>query len=123
MIRGRRGPRAPRRPSGGERQADAEGRAAADAALDVDLAAMGLGDVLDDGEAEAGPPLLAGAPLVDPVEALEDARDRLRGDADAGVAHLEHRLAATAAGITPHADGDPAVRTVVLDGVVEQVEE
>src|ERR1700733_8153211 len=122
MIRGRRGSRAPRWPSGGERQAGAGGRGAADAALPADLAAMGLGDVLDDGEAEAGPPLLAGAPLVDPVEALEDARDRLRGDADAGVAHLEHRLAATAAvaaGITPHADGDPAVRTVVLDGVVE----
>jgi len=37
------------------------------------LAAVCLDDVLDDGEAEAGAAFVAGAALVDAVEALENA--------------------------------------------------
>ena len=47
--------------------------------------------MLDDREAEAGAPLLARPPLVDPVEALEDPRQRVGGDADAGVRDLRAR--------------------------------
>ena len=46
-------------------------------------------DVAGDGEAEAGAAGLAGAGLVDAVEALEDAGEVLGGDARAEVAHAE----------------------------------
>ena len=48
-------------------------------ALDVELAAVGLHDVLDDGEAEAGAAELARARLVDAVEALGEPRQVARG--------------------------------------------
>src|SRR5436853_3023907 len=100
-----------------QRQLHPKGRAAADAALDVHLAAVGLGHVLDDGEAEAGAPLVAGPALVDAVEALEETGDRLGGDADPCVAHLDDRLVRLAhlAVRAGEAEGDLAVRTVVLD--------
>src|SRR5512143_3676796 len=41
-------------------------------ALDLDPAAVGLHDMLHDGESEAGPPGVAGAIPVDPVEAFEN---------------------------------------------------
>src|SRR5205807_7729194 len=93
--------------------------AAADAALDLDPAAVRLGEMLDDGEAQAAAALVAGAALVHPVEALEDASQRLRRDADAGVADLDQRVAA----LPRQAQQHLAARPVVLDGVVEQVEE
>src|SRR5687768_9481757 len=72
-------------------QHDAEGGALARLALDVDAPAVRLRHVFDDGEAEAGAALFARAAAVDAVEALEDPRQRLRRDADAGVAHLDHQ--------------------------------
>src|SRR6185312_12259019 len=62
---------------------------------------------------------LAGPPLVDPIEALEEAGDGFGGDADAGVGHFEQGFA-----VRPgEADGNAAFGTVVFDGVVEQVED
>ena len=60
-----------------------------DGALDRHLAAHGLDHVLDDRQTEAGPTELARATRVDAVEALEDARQVLGGDARAGVGHDE----------------------------------
>jgi len=58
-------------------------------ALDADVAAEGLGEVLNDGQAEAGAAELAGASLIDTIESLEDAGKVLFGDADAGVGDFE----------------------------------
>ena len=55
----------------------------AELALDVDLAAVVLDDVPDDGEAEPGAAGRARASLVDAVEALEDPRHLVGRDADA----------------------------------------
>ena len=55
--------------------------------IDGDLSAVGLGDVLDDGQPEARAAQLAAARLVHAVEALEEARQVLGGDAAALVAH------------------------------------
>ena len=74
------------RPRQPRRKVDAEGAAPAEAAVDGDAAAVGLGDVLDDGEAEAGAAELAAARLVDAVEALEEPRQVLARDAAALVA-------------------------------------
>src|SRR4051812_30357390 len=70
----------------GER--DGEPGAGADAAVDGDLAADRLDQVLDDREAQAGPAELAAARLVDAVEPLEDAGQVVAGDADAVVGDL-----------------------------------
>ena len=51
----------------------------------LDFAAVGAGEVFDDGEAEACAAHLARAGAVNAVEALEDARDVLRRDAVARV--------------------------------------
>ena len=47
--------------------------------------------VLDDREAQPGAAQLAAAGLVDAVEPLEDARQVVAGDADAGVGDLDAR--------------------------------
>ena len=73
------------------RKLDAERGALVGLAFDADVAAEGLGEVLDDGEAEAGAAELAGAGFIDAVEPLEDAGEVLLGDADAGVGDLERQ--------------------------------
>jgi len=65
--------------------------------------------VLDDGEAEAGAAGLARAAAVDAVEALGEARDVLRLDADAGVGH---RVFGTAVGQRVPGQDDAAARRV-----------
>src|SRR5215210_3087318 len=101
-----------------QRQLHPERGALADAALDLHLPAVGLGHVLDDREAQARAPLLSGAALVHPVEALEDAGESVLRDADARVAHLQDGLA-----VGPREpDAHAPVRTVVLDRIVEEVE-
>lgn len=55
-----------------ERQVDGEGAALAQCALDGHIAAMDLGDVLDDGQAQAGPAQLPAAALVDDVKPLKE---------------------------------------------------
>ena len=77
----------------GQRQADGELAAAAQAvAFDRDAAAVHLDQLADDGQADAQAALRAIERLIDLREQLEDARQHLGGNADAGVLHLEHRL-------------------------------
>src|SRR5262245_45456086 len=80
-----------------------EGAAGPRSAHDADGSSMEEHDVLDDREAQPGPPLFPRARLVDAIEALEDARlVRLR-NAQAGVHHLavDHPGAA----VQPHTHG------------------
>ena len=58
-----------------------EGAAVADVAGDRDTAAVRMGDVFDDGEAQAGAAEVATASLVDAVEALEEPGQVLSSDA------------------------------------------
>src|SRR3990172_7233680 len=55
---------------GAAREGEAEGGALAEGALDLDAPPQPLDQVLDDGQAQAGAPALAGAGGVHPVEAL-----------------------------------------------------
>ena len=57
----------------GQGQCEMKGGAGAELAFSPGAASVGLHDVLDDGEAEACASEVAGARLIDPVEALEDA--------------------------------------------------
>ena len=76
--------------------------------LDLDLPAVALHHVLDDGQAQAGAAGLARSAGVDAVEALGQARQVLARDARAAVADLE---AAAAVGTFEPADLDlPASR-------------
>src|SRR5512145_807038 len=69
------------------RQDDADRSAAAHLARDLEPAAVGLHEVLHDGEAEARAAGVAAAPLVHAVEALAEARQVRLGHADARVGH------------------------------------
>ena len=80
-------------------------RSLADPAIDGDIAADRLDQVLDDREAQAGPAHFAAPGLIDPVKPLEDAREVVARDADPGVGHLDlDRLRWTTWQATP----DPA---------------
>ncbi len=67
-------------------------------AFGADGAAVGQHDVLGNGKAEAGAPGLAGAGFVDAIEALEQAREVLRGNASAEVLDKEFDSARNGAG-------------------------
>jgi len=92
---------------------------AAGSALDPDPAAVKLHDVLDNGEAEAGSPLVPAAPGIDPVEALENARQSFRGNPRAVIvdAHLQHFAGGR------RGDGHRRAGWSVFDGIVEEVEQ
>ena len=68
---------------------EGEGASVAEFAVGTDGATVGAHDVLGDGEAEAGAAGFARAGFVDAVEALEEARKMLGGDAGAEVANIE----------------------------------
>ena len=85
-----------------QRHVNAEGRAGAGRALDLDAAAHALDDAPGDREAEAGAAELARGAAVGLLEFAEDAGLLLGRDADAGVAHLERDLA----GPAPRLDDD-----------------
>ena len=75
-----------------KRQREVELCAVAEFAFGPDAAAVGLHDVLDDGEAEASPAGFARAGFVDAIEALEDALQMLGGNAGAEVLNGELHL-------------------------------
>ena len=77
------------------RQPDDERRALAFDALDGDRAAVELDELLD--QREADPDALARPRAVDLIEAVEDVRQPIRGDADAGVG--DHDLGPRAAAV------------------------
>ena len=70
------------------------------------------------GQTESGPPLLAGPGLIHPVKALEDPRQVLEGDADAGVCHRNPDVFA----LIFRKQTDRTAIGGVLDGVFQQVD-
>ncbi len=89
--------------------------------LGADVAAVGLDDVLDDGQAQTGASLLPRSGGVDTVEALEDARERLLGNARTVIDDRD--FDGIPRGIETGGDGDVALGAAVLDGVVDEVDE
>jgi hypothetical protein len=75
-----------------QRQSEVKRNAFAKNALSPDAPAVGLDDVLDDGETQAGSARLARASLVDTIEALKDALQVFRGNAGPKILHSELHL-------------------------------
>src|SRR5258708_25487450 len=84
------------RGAGGPEQREAS--PLADHALHLDDGAMRLRQALHQRQSHAGATELAGGAVVDLVEALEDARDGLGGDADAVVDDVQGQLFGAAVG-------------------------
>ena len=103
--------------SAGERKRDADFRAAADLAFQLDLAAVVHGGVLDDGKTQPGAAGGFGVALVDAVETLKDPALVLGRDADAGVEDRDDGVLRAAFDVDAHA----SVGAVILDGVVAEV--
>lgn len=100
-------------------EGDANPKSAADvhATFDSDFPPDGLDEVLDDGESEAGPSLVAGAVAIDAVETFEDSGELVSGDADAGVFDFDDSMA----GFRAPAECHGTARVGVFDGVAEKV--
>jgi hypothetical protein len=82
-------------------------------ARDPDGRAVPIGDPLGQGKAQTGAVGMPRPCGIDPVEAFEEMRKRVRRDADASVAHIEPGGAV----FTRHTERDTAVRRRELDGV------
>ncbi len=100
-----------------EAEGEAERAAVAELAAHAGLAAEGLGDVLDDRQAQPRPAELSAAGAVGAVEPLEHPRQMLGFDAPALVDDADDRLVAASLG----GDADGGVLGAVLDRVVDQV--
>ena len=88
-------------------------------ALDPDPATVKLDDVLHDGEAQAGSTRVAGAPLVDPIETLEDVRYIRFGDTGTRVTYADlNRI-----GQRTQAHVDAGSTRGVLEGVIQKISE
>src|SRR5947209_3359548 len=101
----------------GTRESRAEYAAPPRLALHVQDAAMASERVLDDGEPQPRAPGLPRAPAVHPVEALGEARDVLRCDADTTVLHLEGRALFR----RPPPQCDRAPRGCVADSIADEI--
>ena len=84
-----------------ERQGDADRRAGARLALHADGAAVQADQFMHQRQADAGAFHGASALALDPMEAIEDTRQFLRGNADAGVADEQFRRAVVAGAAPP----------------------
>src|SRR5581483_11762782 len=80
------------------READPELQAAFGRCIDDEDGVVGVGDRLDDGEAEAEPARVAGARTVEPLERLEDPLELAGGDPRPGVRDREDGPAVARAG-------------------------
>src|SRR5262245_37256793 len=107
------------------RQVHRERRALPEHALDRQAAAVPAGDVLDQGETEAGAALCPALAHVDAIEALGQPRQVVRGDAGAIVAHRDTSLAAPFGERERDVDALAGGRVFerVLDQVLEQADE
>src|SRR6267143_913262 len=94
-----------------------ECRTVTDRALNPDLAAVHLDDLLNDREAQPGPGDRLGGAAPDPPEPLEHVADLVRRDAQPGIGDADEREAAFRAG----RQGHHASVWRVLDRVVDQV--
>ncbi len=104
-----------------QRQHDGKRRPGARRALDADGAAVQLDEVFGQRQADAGASVGAAGRAVDLVEALEDARQRLLGDAGAGVAHADDGLPIRLAASLGHGDHDLSACRSKLERVGQQV--
>src|SRR5690606_3446917 len=100
------------------RQPKLEAGAAADRALDADLAAQRVGELAADVEAEPGPAALAGP---ESGILLEDRLLQLRRDPGAGVRDLQDRPPAAPGARGPSQNRDSPAGGRILDRVREQV--
>ena len=82
----------------------------------LQLGIVDLGNVLDDGKAQARAAGLSGAAFIHPIEALEDPLLGLFGDADAVVLH--HKDGAS---LLLYRHLDIAPLPIVADGILHQV--
>src|ERR1039458_10722476 len=72
---------------GGSGEGEMEGGALAQLAFDPGLSAVGLNNMFDNGQPQAGAAAFPGAGAVHAVEPLKDAADGVGGDARAVVGH------------------------------------
>src|SRR4051812_28583821 len=100
-------------------QGHAEGAALSGFALDHDVSAVGLNQLLDQSETKPKALCLDGARLAGPVELLEDALLHVRGHADPGVRDRHPGPVVPQA----TADGDASAGGRVADGVGQEVPE
>ncbi len=103
-----------------QRQADGEGGPVVRRAGSRDLAAMQLDQLLDQRQADAAALEAAALGALHAVEPLEQARDLVRRDADAGVGHFDRRGVGEAIGA--HGNHDLAVEGE-FEGVGDQVQD
>jgi hypothetical protein len=96
---------------------DADLESAVGARLHVKRGVMGGGDGGDDGEAKAKPLALAQPVGTQTLKRLQQPLDLIGGDRRSRVGHDELGLAVEAR----HGDGDPPVRDVVAERVLQQV--
>jgi len=101
------------------REQDMDGGAASEFALCFDPTAVQLGDVFDDGKPETSAAQLATARLIDAIKSLEDARQVLFPDADAGVAHSQRQPAVK----SPRAKPNLRALTRIFHRIIEKVVE
>ena len=96
---------------------DRKTRSRTDFADHGDRAALGLGQVFNDGKSQTGSPEFPGAGLIHAIKALKEPALVLRGDADAGIGDVDHdhRSVATAS------DSHDAIGRRVLDAIVDQI--
>ena len=102
---------------GTERNANEERRASSERARDLDVAAMQLHELVNQGESDAGALLRATSRAFDPMEPLEQPGYLVLRNADARVRYLEHSFG----GLAPQAHRDRAGEGE-LESVREQVE-
>src|SRR2546423_3178933 len=95
-------------------------RAVADPGGDVELAAMAVEDVLDDGEPQTGAALLPARRHADPIEPLGEAGQMLGSDAGSVIRHRgdEAGRAPAAGRLARDRNIDASARLSVLDGVL-----
>src|SRR5262249_46107224 len=102
-----------------EGEPDRKGRSLAEPALHRHRATVGLREMLDNRESEARAAAGPGPGPAHAVEALEDVRQVLRGDALAGVADDQARPCI----LLLESQGDRAGRRRMADGIVDEIRE
>src|ERR1700722_312828 len=86
-------------------------------ALGADSALMSQHDVLGDGESEPRAPRLPGAGFVDAVETLEQARQVLKRNTRAEIAHIKFNSARR----TPRPEHQAPSGSCILEGIVDEI--
>src|SRR4051794_14990834 len=97
-------------------QHDLESRALVGLAPHVDVSAMGNDQLLDQVEANAQATDALGINVAGAIEALEEERKRLLGDANSGVVDCEMSLVV---GPDPHVDG--STPRTIFEGVADEM--